>query len=261
MISCLILVAGIGSRLKHITKNTPKSLVKLINKPILEYQLNTLRKCGIENIALVTGYESQKFNRYNLKSFHNKFYYETNMVESIFVARPFLSGLQGDLIISYGDIVYQKNNLDKLIKTKGDISIMIDEDWIKLWSLRNANPLNDAETLKYDAKGNIAELGKKPKDLTEINGQYTGLIKINHKKINDFIKFYDDMNHDAQYNNKPFKMLYLTDFLQYLINNNWEITPSKVNNGWLEIDTVEDLFLYEKLFYEKKLNDLWDDQK
>ena len=37
---------------------------------------------------------------------------------------------------------------------------MVDDGWLDLWTVRNENPLNDAETLKYGDKGQIIELGK-----------------------------------------------------------------------------------------------------
>ena len=55
---------------------------------------------------------------------------------------------------------------------------MVDDGWLDLWSVRNDNPLDDAETLKYGRNGQIIELGRKPKSLGEIESQYTGLIKI-----------------------------------------------------------------------------------
>ena len=60
---------------------------------------------------------------------------------------------------------------------------MTDDNWLSLWSLRNENPINDAETMKFDRQGNIIELGKKPKSINEIESQYTGLIKISKNKI------------------------------------------------------------------------------
>ena len=69
---------------------------------------------------------------------------------------------------------------------------MTDDNWLSLWSLRNENPINDAETMKFDRQGNIIELGKKPKSINEIESQYTGLIKISKNKIKEFIFFIKD---------------------------------------------------------------------
>ena len=150
-----------------------------------------------------------------------------------------------------------KKNLKSLIDTKGDIVLMIDNGWVDLWSARNENPLNDAETLKYGSNGQIIELGKKPKSLSDIDGQYTGLIKIAHHKINDLISFYDQLDRSILYEDQIFQQMYMTTFIQLLIDSGWKIMPAKVNHGWLEVDTVEDLKLYERLSLEGKLDALW----
>ena len=257
MTNCLILAAGEGKRLRPITDNCPKGLVSLLGKPLISHQINNLDALGIQNIAIVTGYKAEKFNTLNYETFHNEFYNKTNMVESLFAARLFLERTQSDIIISYGDIVYEKKKLNTVLKTNGDIVVMVDDGWLDLWSIRNENPLVDAETLKYGANGQIEELGKKPKSISEIEGQYTGLIKIPHNKIVDFISFYDQLDHSILYEGRTFKQMYMTTFLQLLINAGWMIMPAHVNHGWLEIVTFGDLKLYEKLSAEGKLDAFW----
>ena len=134
---------------------------------------------------------------------------------------------------------------------------MIDDGWIDLWSARNENPLSDAETLKYDKQGHIIELGKKPKSLSDIKGQYTGLTKVSYQKVPSFISFYDNLNDKILYDGQTFNQMYMTSLLQLMINDGWKIVPAHVNHGWLEIDTVKDLRLYERLSREGKLNKLW----
>ena len=41
--------------------------------------------------------------------------------------------------------------------------------------------------------------------------------------------------------------MYMTSFIQYLIYNQWEVKATLINNGWLEVDTLEDLDRYESL--------------
>ena len=59
-IKIIILAAGKGERLLPLTKDMPKSLVSIFGKPILEYQLNTIKKVGIDKILLVNGYFKEK---------------------------------------------------------------------------------------------------------------------------------------------------------------------------------------------------------
>jgi len=257
MTHCLILAAGEGTRLRPFTNDYPKGLVTLLGKPLVSHQISTLKALGIEDIAIATGYKAEKFDPLGFQTFHNKFFDSTNMVESLFAARSFLEQAQGDVLISYGDIVYEQNNLEAVLTTHGDIVVMVDDGWLDLWSARNEDPLNDAETLKYGKNGQIIELGKKPSSLDDIKGQYTGLIKIPYQKVADFISFYDRLDHALLYDGRAFEQMYMTSFLQLLIDAGWMVMPANVNHGWLEVDTVEDLQLYERLAAEEKLNTLW----
>ena len=62
MTKCVILAAGMGSRLRPYTNNLPKTLVPFLGKPIVNYQLAVLKTCGITDISLVTGYRAEKLS-------------------------------------------------------------------------------------------------------------------------------------------------------------------------------------------------------
>ena len=257
MIYCLILAAGEGTRLRPFTFDQPKGLVPLLGKPIVSHQIDILKRCGVENIAIATGYKAEKFASLGYQTFHNEHFAITNMVESLFAAQSFLEQAKGDILISYGDIVYQQKNLESVLATDGDIVVMVDEGWLDLWSARSENPLNDAETLKYGKQGQIIELGKIPTSLIDIQGQYTGLIKIPSQKIANFISFYSQIDRTLKYDGRAFKKMYMTSFIQLLIDAGWMVMPARVKHGWLEVDTADDLQLYERLFSENKLDVLW----
>ena len=53
----LILAAGRGKRLKPITDRIPKTLIKIEDKPILGHILENVKKCGIDDVVIVTGYK------------------------------------------------------------------------------------------------------------------------------------------------------------------------------------------------------------
>lgn len=258
MTKCIILAAGAGSRLKPYTDNDPKGLVNIFGKPIIYHQIEKFNNNGITNIAIVTGSHANKFNQLSMQKYHNHNHASTNMVASLFSARDFFENSQEDLLISYGDIIFQQNNLQKVISTEGDVVVMVDNNWIDLWSARNDNPLNDAETLRFDQDNNISEIGKKPTCIDEIQGQFTGLIKISKKRIKDCILHYEKLKLASSSHIKTFNNLYMTDFIQSLIDDGWKIKPAKVSNGWLEVDTVSDLELYENLKKANMLENLYD---
>ena len=83
-----------------------------------------------------------------------------------------------DLLVCYGDIVYEDRVLSSLLAVDAPITVMIDRQWLRYWRIRLENPLTDAETLRIGPNARLLELGKKPNDYSEIEGQYIGLIKI-----------------------------------------------------------------------------------
>ena len=242
----IILAAGQGTRLRPYTNTKPKCMVELKGKPLLNYQLDTIRKCGFkqQDLALVAGYLHEAIVAPNITQYRNDFFAETNMVTTLFSAEEFMSDAD-DLIISYGDIVYSTEVLEKLLATEGDLVVAADLDWYDLWKLRMENPLDDAETFKIDEKGNITELGKKPAVYDEVQAQYIGLIKISTKKVSDFIHHYHTMDKNGNYDGRDFNNMYMTSLIQSLIDIGWDVRPAFINRGWIEVDSVEDLRIYE----------------
>ena len=136
----LILAAGQGTRLMPITIDKPKCLVDLFGKSILQRQVDTFIESGITNIHVVAGYLSHKIKNFGFSISINSEYYKTNMVETLFSARSFIEQ-NGDLIISYGDIIFEQKNLDLLLNSNDEISLMIDKQWKDLWKIRIENLL------------------------------------------------------------------------------------------------------------------------
>lgn len=253
MTRALILAAGQGTRLRPLTDDKPKCLVPLLGHSLLARQVSTLRASHVNEICVVTGYRADQIQALGFSTYHNPRFESTNMVESLFSALPFIEQ-EGDLLIAYGDIVYQQDNLEKVLESDSEITLMIDKGWKDLWSLRLENPLEDAETLVMDEQGFITELGKKPLNYDRIQGQYTGLIKIRSDKINDFVTFYKSLDRGAFYDGKDFDHMYMTSFLQLLIDSGWKVKAAIVNHGWLEIDSVEDLSHYEEMAHAGQLD-------
>ncbi len=256
MTRALILAAGQGTRLRPLTDDKPKCLVSLLGKSLLQRQVDTLRESGINDIHVATGYRADQIEALGYATSKNLRFAETNMVATLFSALAFIQQ-EGDLIIAYGDIVYQKNNLRALLNCNDEIALMIDARWRDLWKLRLENPLEDAETLKMDKNGYVTELGKKPLGYDQIEGQYTGLIKIRSDKLEELVDFYNLLDRSASYDGNDFDNMYMTSFLQLLIDSGWKAKAVLVKNGWLEIDSVEDLFQYESMAREGKLDPIY----
>ena len=162
----IILAAGQGTRLRPLTDDRPKCMVEVNGTSIIERQLNTMHACGIkdENITIVCGYCSDilkdRFKDTKIHFIVNEQYDSTNMVFSLMCAREMMES-EEDIIISYGDIIYDKSVFDKILKAQDDMSVIVDDGWYEYWSERCENPLDDAETLMFDQESYLTEIGQK----------------------------------------------------------------------------------------------------
>lgn len=230
----IFLAAGLGQRLRPITNDRPKAMVEFNKKPIIAHNIETARKCGISDIVVVGGYRQDTLPTKGVQLFTNERFDKTNMATSLFCAAD---AFKGDVIVSYTDILYHSSILEKLMQCTADACITIDKNWLELWSARMPNPLEDAETLKLDANGNIAEIGGKPKTLSDVEGQYMGLLKFSEKKIRELYAFYE-----AQPDRESIS---ITPLLARWIKTGTAIKAVPISGGWFEVDTLDDLKKFE----------------
>ena len=251
----LILAAGFGSRLMPLTVNVPKTMVEYKGKKLIEYEIEALQNAGInaQNIAVVGGYKAEILreflqNRFCVNRFFtNPNYASTNMLHSLFCAREFLDECKAqkqDIIISYADIVYFSPCVKLLLDSHAKLAICVDKQWRRLWEARFDDILSDAETLKMrESNGEffITERGKNPKSLDGIEAQYMGLFKISHDFLDSVFDFYDALDKNAIFDGQPYNNIYMTSFLQGLIDKYHNAKAVLINGGWCEIDFKSDL--------------------
>jgi len=248
----IILAAGQGSRLRPHTDDRPKCMVELLGKPLLHRQLDVMKSAGITDIVVVGGYRADRLDLQGAKQVHNARYAETNMVSTLFCAESFMSDDQ-DLLISYADIVYEQRVLTTVLECGAPLCVAVDRQWRRFWQARMDDPLSDAETLKLQDGSRIVELGRKPRSYDDIQGQYMGLMKVRADHVSALRQVYHSMDQQAMYDGKDFDNMYMTGFLQHLIDRGWEARAAFTDNGWLEVDTVADLAQYHRFHAEGSL--------
>lgn len=136
----ILLAAGMGTRLRPLTLTTPKSLVEVNRKPILEKQIEFLNEIGINEIVVVTGYLKEKFEylkeKYGVKLIHNDKFDIYNNIYTMYLVREYL----GNSYVIDADVYLQKNIFDKKInkstyfsgyKTgfKNEWKLIYDDSW------------------------------------------------------------------------------------------------------------------------------------
>ena len=128
----IFLAAGFGSRMVPITLNTPKPLVLVNGKKIIETLLDAVIKAQIPEIIIVTGYLKDQFEillkKYpNVKLVYNDKYNEMNNISSAYAVKDYFQNsyvLESDLVLYNQDIIrkyeYRSNFLGKKVDVTDD---------------------------------------------------------------------------------------------------------------------------------------------
>lgn len=236
----VILAAGRGSRLGHLTEQRPKCLIELEGATLIERQIAALRRGGADEIGIVRGYRAEMIDLPGVTYFTNRQWAQTNLVMSLSAAAPWLRA--GPVIVSYADIFYRNSLVRALAAASGELVITYDREWSRLWARRFADPLMDAETFRINVAGQLLEIGGKTGRIEDIEGQYIGLLKFTPAAWNVVEALLSRL--DAQSRNR----LDGTGLLrQLLAENEIPITTLATDGQWGEIDSPEDVLLYENM--------------
>jgi choline kinase len=233
----IILAAGRGSRMKNLTNDRPKCLVELGGKALLDWQLSALWEAGIEQVALVTGYRRELFDGRGLVEFHNPRWGETNMVSSLACAQEWLQAEA--CIVSYSDIFYSGQAVKLLTKSLAALALTYDPNWLELWKRRFRDPLVDAESFRLNSDQTVAEIGKKPKSVEEVQGQFMGLLRFTPAGWAEILRSRSGL--------PPIECdrMDMTGTLERVIEaGRIAIAAIPYPGEWGEVDSVEDLAIY-----------------
>ncbi|MFG1930084.1 phosphoenolpyruvate mutase [Mycobacterium sp. NPDC048908] len=124
-VGALVLAASKGD-FGDLVKDRPKAMLPLRGKPILSWHAEAFRREGIRRIAAVRGYCKEAIDLPDIRYFDNDAWATTDEVASLVAARDCL---EGDIVITYGDIVFDDFILKNLLSQSADINIAVDGGW------------------------------------------------------------------------------------------------------------------------------------
>ena len=237
----LIIAAGLGSRLKKHTENLPKCMLDFGGKTLLQRQIDAYNKNNIKDISLIRGYKKEKINYKGLRYFENKDYKNNNILNSIFYAEKIING---NIIISYSDILFDPMVVQRTIDSNHDISVVVDIDWRGYYVGRKDHPISEAENVIFNSNNEVEKIGKINTGNEDVHGEFIGMIKLSNRGAETFKEHFHRLK--KIYWNKPFQRAqifqkaYLTDFIQELVDIGIKVHCVIIESGWKEIDTVED---------------------
>jgi choline kinase len=177
----VILAAGQGTRIRSVHGERPKCLIEVDGSTILDHQLEALSMAGINDIAIIVGYEKQQIishvrarfltNNQRIHFIVNSAFAITNNIYSLWLA---LEWLRGDsFIVLNADVILDPEILQSAVRPYAPISMIVD-------------PLWRDETMKVIIEGDrIIEMSKKiPRE--EFSGTYIGITVFSKSIQNQF---------------------------------------------------------------------------
>ncbi|MCW8931291.1 MAG: phosphocholine cytidylyltransferase family protein [Gammaproteobacteria bacterium] len=244
-IKAIILAAGVGSRIRPLTDNCPKSLLKVKDKPILEMMINNILDCGITEVILVLGYlqeqikafVSDKFPDLDVIYLVNESFADTNTGYSLMLTEKYVGN--SAFIKFDADVVFDKNILENLIASDYENCFCIDKN-IQL----------DAEEVKVIInENNQVVKANKSVDPIKAIGESIGIEKISKttaiKLFSELRLMMEDESNHQEYYEEAYERLIEQQVPFYAL----DITGSK----WIEIDTLEDFSEAAKIY----VNDIY----
>lgn len=168
----IILSAGQGSRLGHLTANRPKCLIEFGGRTLLDRQLDTLARAGVEEAVVVTGFHDELIETMiarrpgapRVRTIFNPFYKVADNLGSLFLASEELSG---DCLVWNGDTLVSDSLMARVTSNRrSGICVTVD---------RKAS--YDADDMKVvtDGAGRLHAIGKRL-PMATVNGESIGLL-------------------------------------------------------------------------------------
>ncbi len=236
-----------SSRLRTLTNDKPKCMLKLFNETLIERQIKIFNNCNINDITIVTGYMSEMIDIPDVNYVKNKNYETTNINESLFCA---LEPSSSPILVTYSDIVFEQKIIQQMLEFTGDVGLAVNLNWKKCYQNRNMHPLSEAENVLVE-NGKILQIRKNISKSLENQqiGEFLGIMMLSSEHVKILLERYSYLkkNHvGAFHNSSSLSNAYITDMLQEIINCGVTVNPIFTEGKWCEIDTPEDLKNAEK---------------
>lgn len=240
----IILAAGMGKRLKELTRNSTKCMVKVNGVTLIDRMLHQIEKQHLSRIIIVVGYEGQKLIDYigtlgiqtPIIYINNPIYDKTNNIYSLALAKDWL--VKDDTLLFESDLIFEDSVLETLVNDPRDTLALVDkyESWM------------DGTCVKLGEDDSIEAFvpGKKFK-FSEIKEYYktVNLYKFSkHFSETHYVPFleaYQSALGQNEYYEQVLRVITMLD--------DPEIKAKRLEGQrWYEIDDIQDLDIAESIF-------------
>ena len=241
----IILAAGMGRRLRELTKDNTKCMVKVNGEPLIDRLLRQLSKLGLSRVVIVVGHKRENLishigNRYddvlNIEYVENPIYDKTNNIYSLALAKDKL--VEDDTLLIESDLILD----DRMF------SLILGDAYPNLALVAKYRTWMDGTMVHIDDENNVVNfVTKKAFKYSDVDHYYktVNLYKFSkdfliHKYV-PFLDAYCSALGNNEYYEQVLRVICMLD------NSELKALPI-TNERWYEIDDVQDLDIAEALF-------------
>lgn len=227
----IILAAGIASRLRPLTDNTPKCLLKVGNKNLLQRALDGLIANGLTDFVFVTGYlnhmiedfVSTNYPNLKVEYIHNEKYASTNNIYSLWLTKE--SVKNEDILLLDSDILFDQKIVTELLNSSHPNCLAL-----------NVHELGEEEIkLIVDSNYKIEEISKTC-SIQDAVGESIGIEKFSRELVDTLFNELDDMILNKNQSN----IFYEAAFENIIAKGSEIYAVDTTQYFSMELDTVED---------------------
>ncbi len=240
----IILAAGMGKRLKELTQNNTKCMIKVNGVTLIDRMLHQIERLHLSRIVIVVGYEGQKLIDYigtlgietPIVFIDNPIYDKTNNIYSLALAKDWL--LQEDTLLFESDLIFEDSVLDALVSDPRDTLALVDK--YESWMDGTCVKLGDDDSIEAFIPGKKFKFGE-IKDYYKTVNLYKFSKHFSETHYVPFLDAYQAALGENEYYEQVLRVITMLDE---------PVIKGKRLNGqkWYEIDDIQDLDIAESIF-------------
>lgn len=240
----VILAAGMGKRLKELTNNNTKCMVKVNGVSMIDRMLHQIERKKLKRIVIVVGYEGEKLKDYistlEIKTpiiyVDNPIYNKTNNIYSLALAKNYLC--EDDTLLFESDLIFEDSVIDELLNDSRETLALVDK--YESWMDGTCVKLAEDDTIESFIPGKKFKF-EDAKDYYKTVNIYKFSKNFSESKYVPFLDAYQKALGLNEYYEQVLRVITMLD--------DPEIKAKRLSGQlWYEIDDVQDLNIAESMF-------------
>jgi phosphoenolpyruvate phosphomutase len=241
----VIIAAGFEPRLMPLIKDRPKAMLEVKGRTILERQVTALTGCGIRDVVVVRGYKKEQVRAAGVRFVDNDRFAQTGELHSLFCAER---ELDGPFVFLYGDLIFERAILEKLLRAKADVAVVVDRAFYDahragLGPAAEPHDLvvtgtapNGHRFVPREGGSRVLRIGPEVAP-EEAHGEFIGMATFSAEGAARLRALREELSAGRA---EGLERASVTQVLQALIDRGQEIVAVDIHKGWMEIDSFED---------------------